>query len=306
MSFPLRILWLLLCCLTLTACSPHAVPDVDFRQTQPLGAPDKLHTSDKILRIAVISSLSPAETAAHFRRIADYLGQATGRQAVLIPRRNYLEVSVLLRNGGTDLAFFPAGAFGAYPSLDDMHVIAAQERMGSSLYNAVILVHRDSPCQTLSDLKGSTVAFSDPMSYSGYVYLARRLQELGQTPESFFSHSVYTYGHEKSLHAVANRSVQCASVSTLAYNHARQNYPEVADAVRIIETSPAMGTGPVVVRRSMPPEERQQLQELFLRLHEQPELKEALKGLLIDRFVPPSEEWYSSFRQAFGRREALP
>ena len=40
--------------------------------------------------------------------------------------------------------------------------------------------------------------------------------------------------------------------------------------------------------------------------YEQPELKEALKGLLIDRFVPPSEEWYSSFRQAFGRREALP
>ena len=67
-----------------------------------------------------------------------------------------------------------------------------QQRNGVPYYHGYIIVSKTSSAESLADLRGKTFAFSDPLSYSGYIALAYILEKMHQTPDSFFhSYSFY-------------------------------------------------------------------------------------------------------------------
>lgn len=265
---------------------------IDFNKvTVPPVVPDGSADS-QALKVAVSSVLLPQETTVHYRAIAEFLGREIDRPIVLIQRQSLAEIALLLINGGADIAFFSSGEYANYSGFPEIEMLASQQRLGVPYYQGYVLVTKDSDIHDIADLKGKTIAFTDPLSYSGYTFVVQLLGQSGQAPETFFGRYIYTYNHDKSFRAVANRVVDAASVTNIVYNRAKERQPGLAEAVRIIAVSPPAGIGPVVAGKSVDRAQRDELRKALLAMHENPKMSPALKGLSIDRFIPPQPELF--------------
>ena len=288
-NIPRKIFLLLLILITITGCASHPSynGNISFADTENLPQIRNIRAnSQQPLRIAISTVLSPTDTIVYYRGIANYLGNQLGRPVILLQRKSYAEIALLLVNGGADMAFLSAGAYSIYSNVEGTEPLVTQERMGVPYYQSYIIVAKDSPVSSVMELKGATMAFTDPISYSGYLYFASLLREKGETPEHFLRQFIYTYSHEKSLRAVSTKVVEAASIDSLIYEYALLKNPEVASRVKIIAVSPPVGTGPIVIGHTIDAEHRELLRNIFLQMHNDPTLKPILQGLLIDRFVP--------------------
>lgn len=293
------ILLLLLFLFTLGGCSNRTSysGSISFADTENLPQIRNIKSNpQQPLRIAISTVLSPTDTIVYYRAIANYLGEKLGHPVILLQRKSYAEVALLLVNGGADMAFLSSGAYSIYSNVEGTEALVAQERRGVPFYQSYIIVAKDSPITSVNQLKGATMAFTDPLSYSGHLYFANQLRETGETPEHFLGQFIYTYSHEKSLRAVSTKVVEAASIDSLIYEYALLKNPDLANSVKIIAISPAVGTGPVVIGRTIDGTQRELLRKIFLQMHEDATLKPALQGLLIDRFIPFQPELYDSIR----------
>lgn len=293
----LIVLAVLLAATILAGCAGQANrPYIDFASTSPTGStglnPFDPDVSAGTLRIAVCPTLSQHNTIDAFRAISGYISQKLGRDTVLLEKKSYTEINVLLANGGADLAFLANGAYNSYDSIGDIEPLVMQVRFGVPYYHAYIIVPADSPVDSLHGLRGKTFAFTDPLSFSGYLVPVHMLRQINETPESLFSNYIFTYSHEKALLAVANKVVDGAAIGSHVYSESIEKKDGLADQVKIIGISEKSGTGPVVVRKSLGEDVIAQLKDIFLSMDQEPELESALKDLLVDRYVEPIEELY--------------
>jgi len=293
--------WRSLSCLALlmltTACSPDdqqpvKVSLVPNAQTAapPAAAPAKA------LRIGMGGIITPKEGYRYYQQLQGYLAQQLGQPVQLVDRADYQELNRLLQSGGVDAAFVCAGPYVEGKQQFGMELLAMPLVNGKAVYHAYIIVHKDSPFQSLSQLKGKSFAFTDPLSNSGALVPTYMLAQLKTTPERFFSRRIFTYGHDSSIKAVAERHVDGASVDSLIWEYTARKYPHLTAETRVIATSDPYGIPPVVVRPGIDQALKQRLQQALLTAHQNPEGKAILDGMLIDRFVPGDDRNYDSIR----------
>ncbi|WP_277057298.1 phosphate/phosphite/phosphonate ABC transporter substrate-binding protein [Trichlorobacter lovleyi] len=294
-------LWRSLFCTALfslaTACSPgdQQPVKVNLTPTTPI-ATTPASKPAKPLRIGMGGIITPKEGYRYYQQLQGYLAQQLGQPVQLVDRANYEELNRLLQSGGIDAAFVCAGPYVEGKQQFDMQLIAMPLVNGKSVYHAYIIVHKDSPIQSLSQLKGKSFAFTDPKSNSGTLVPTYMLAQMKTTPERFFSRRIFTYGHDNSIKAVAERHVDGASVDSLIWDYTARKYPHLTANTRVIATSEPYGIPPVVVRPGIDPALKQRLQQALLTVHQNPEGKAILDGMLIDRFVPGDDRNYDSIR----------
>lgn len=277
-------------------------PYIDFsQQGESIAVSLSEDAAQKPLRVALASVLSPQETIGYFRQIAVYLSQQLGRPVVLVQRKTYEEVNLLMANDEADVAFLSTGAYSAYRGMTEIEMLVMQERGGDSFYMTYIIVHKDSKLKNMQDLRGKVFAFTDPLSFSGHLAIVEFLKQRQDTPEKYFGRYIYTYSQDKSCWAVANKVVDAASIDSQILEYAQEKTPELAAKLVIIETMGPAPTGPVVMRKSLSPEQKEHLREIFLGMNRDPVLHQALQGLMIDRFVSPLPELYEPLRKLYDR-----
>ncbi len=265
----------------LTARDP--IPEVGFIEPQPL-------------RIAVAAVLSPEGTVESYGDLAAYLGEQLGRPAELVQRRTYAEVNALVAAGEVDLAFVCTSAYVDGHRQSTMDLLVVPEIAGETVYRSAIVVPSSSTATTLTDLRGSSFAFTDPMSNTGRVYPTFALLQRGESPDTFFSETIFTYGHDRSVEAVAARVVDGAAVDELVLASMLKRDPGLGDRIRVVELSPDFGIPPVVVPSDTPATLRSAFTELLMGLEDAPNGPHILSDLGIDRFVMGADENYDSVR----------
>jgi len=249
------------------------------------------------LRVAVAAVISPKATLNTYARLLDYLGAKLDRPVELIQRPTYAEINTLLRAGQADLAFVCGGAYVEGQRDFGMELLVGPRVRGATFYNSYIIVPRDSEAQSLADLRGKTFAFSDPLSNSGRLWPEYRLWQMGESAESFFHHTIFTYSHDNSIKAVAEKLVDGAAVDSLVYDFTIARSPEYSRLTRVIEKSPDFGIPPVVVHPALNPQLKAQLRSVLLNMDQDEQGYEILKNLMIDRFVVVEESLYDSIRE---------
>lgn len=275
---------------------------IDFRK--PVVLPAASAESDNAQRpllIALATVLSPQETIAQYRQIADYVTRKTGRPSVLVQRKTYEEINVLLANGDVDIAFMSTGAYSSYRGMNEIELLVMAESGGSTLYTAEVIVHRDSDYQSIEELQGKVFAFTDPLSYSGHMVIEDYLRKRKILPETYFKRYFFTYSHDKSLWAVANKVADAASLDSQILEYAMVRTPEVFERVRIIATMGPAPTGPIAIKKNMGEVQKEQLRHVFLTMHHDPATAAAMKKLIIDRFVPPTPQLYEPLQKLYDR-----
>jgi phosphonate transport system substrate-binding protein len=266
---------------------------IDLSTLEPLPA----RNDDVVpLRVSVAAVISPRGTAESYQPLLDYLSEALDRPVELVQRRTYQETNDLIESGEVDVAFVCTSAYITGHDEFGMELLAAPEVGGESVYYSLLIARTDSAAQSMQDLEGGVFAFTDPISYSGRVYPTFLVNELGQTPDIFFSRTFFTYSHDDAIYAVADGLADGAAVDSLVYEFALERDPTLVNRVHVIHRSPPFGIPPVVISPSMRPQQSVLLQEVLLSMHENPDGRTALDTLGIERFEIIDNSAYDSAR----------
>lgn len=252
--------------------------------------------ASKPLRIGMGAMITPKEGYLYYQKLQAYLAKKLGRPVQLVDRDNYDAINQLLENKGVDAAFVCAGPYVDGRQKFGMELIAMPLVKGQPVYYAYIIVHRDSPIRRFEELRGKSFAFTDPKSNTGKLVPTYMLAKLGETPEHYFSRYIFTYAHDNSIRAVAEKQVDAASVDSLIWEYALLKKNPFVEHTRIIAKSEPYGIPPVVVRPDMDPKLKQQLKAALLDIHNESEGKAILEGMMIDRFVAGDDSNYNSIR----------
>jgi phosphonate transport system substrate-binding protein len=291
----LTLLSLTLVVLMLAACAPsNSIPVVRLNNLQPL--PDRPANDVIPLRIAVAAVISPQGTADSYAPLLDYLERRLNRPVELVQRRTYAEINDLIETGFVDVAFVCTSAYVAGQRGFGMQLLAAPEVNGETVYYSLLIVPANSDAQSMADLRGKVFAFTDPMSNTGRNYPTHLVQQLGGTPETFFSRTFFTYSHDDAIRAVASGLADGAAVDSLVYDYAVQREPDLAARTQIILRSPPFGIPPVVVGPNARPQLVAELRDAIIGMSDDPDGRTVLHALGIERFVVIKDSIYDSVR----------
>ncbi|MCA1900430.1 MAG: phosphate/phosphite/phosphonate ABC transporter substrate-binding protein [Chloroflexi bacterium] len=279
----------------LTACSnePRPAATVELGNLQPLPAPTLDVTP---LHLAVAAVISPQGTVESYAGFADYLAEKLNRPVELVQRRTYMEVNDLIEQGGVDLAFVCTSAYIVGYEDFGMELLAAPQVNGETVYHAYLIAPVNSQARDMADLKGKVFAFTDPISLTGRAYPTALVQQLGVTPETFFSRTFFTYSHDEAIYAVANGLADGASVDSLVFEYALSRDPSLSKKVKVIHQSPPFGIPPVVVNPNLRPQVKANLQALLLEMEKDPAGQTALSAIGVERFVTIDDSAYAPAR----------
>jgi len=254
------------------------------------------------LRVAIAGISSPSKTLEDYQRLLMYMGERLDRQVNLILKPTYAEINDLIRDRRVDLGFVCTLAYVKGNHDFGMELVAAPQIAGEVVYYSYLIVPRESSAKELKDLRNASFAFADPMSNSGHLVPTYQLYLLNETPVSFFSRYIFTYSHDNSILAVADKLVDGAAVDSLVYDRLASESPEITAKTKVITRWGPYGMPPVVAPPGLDPQLRQELRDFLLNLHNSEEGGKILHSLGIDKFVVVPDDIYDSVREM---REAL-
>ncbi len=250
--------------------------------------------SDGLLRFNIAGMVSAEATFSTYRRLVERISRDAGLEDSLVLRRTHAEVRQNLSGQRVQVAFVCTWTYLHASREKSIRLLVQPEFEKGLEYRCLLIVPSESPSRKIEDLRGQTMAFTDPESNTGYMVPTVMLFDRGGTPGSFFGKTVFTGSHDNSILAVLLGAVDVASVDALVWKSHLREQPSLASRVRIIWKSEEFGAPPVVVPVGLDARLEQPLRQAFLRLHEDGEGREILSGIGIERFVPGREEDYRS------------
>ncbi|GAB4339239.1 MAG: phosphate/phosphite/phosphonate ABC transporter substrate-binding protein [Calditrichia bacterium] len=249
------------------------------------------------LSVAVSAMISPQETFSNYEALMKYIGKKMNRDVEFKQRKTYKEVNDMLKKGQLDFAFICSGAYVEARREFPINLLVVPVVNGEPVYYAYIIAHKNSNINSFKDLKGKSFAFTDPLSNTGHLYPLSLINRLGEKVDVFFSQTIYTYAHDHSIQAVARKIVDGASVDGLIFEYLKAKKPERVENVKVIGKSQEFGIPPVVICPTVDPEIKMELTRIFLHMHEDPEGKEILEELLIEKFIPGTDTAYDGIEE---------
>lgn len=265
---------------------------VDFSQTVSVEQPGRQASTTDSLRVAVGAMISPRETVHLYHDLIDYIAEKLGREIELVQRKTYSQINELFTTEQIDLAFICSGPYATGKDRYGFHALAVPQINGQHLYHSYLIVHKDSPYQVFSDLKGKIFAFTDPDSNTGRLVPAYWLSLQRETPENYFNKTMYTYSHDNSIMAVAMDLVDGATVHGQIWEYYNARNPVYTSKTRVIKKSIGFGNPLLVAAQHLPSRMRKDISELLFVMHQDRKGEKILDELMIDRFVTPDDQWY--------------
>lgn len=225
--------------------------------------------------------------------LKSYLEASIGQSVKLVLRRTYEEITSLLVSGQLDAAWICGYPFVAFR--DQLEILAVPVWRGKPLYQSYLIVGAGNPAASITDLRGSVHAFSDPHSNSGYLVTAALLAEQSLRPDSFFSRVFFTYGHRNVVRAVAAGLADSGSVDGYVWEVLTTAEPDITRTTHIVRKSEWLGFPPIATTRSaLARREVQTLQQAFMGMAENAQGKLVLRLLHLDGFAQETSDLFDT------------
>lgn len=266
-----------------------------------LVAPVGATAAEPPLAIGVAAMISPRESASYYRELLAFVGEKLGRRVEMIQYSTYDEMDAALERRDLDFAFICSGPYVRNRAKFGAQLLAAPQAHGKPFYHAYVIVPASGPARALADLRGKRFAFTDPKSNTGRLvptYLVAR--EFKVAPEAFFGKVELTGSHDRSIDAVNAGAVDGASVDSLIFDYVAKRSPARVANVRIILKSMPYGIPPFVVHPKADPKVRARVQQILLGMDADPAGRRILDGIMVDRFILPSDANYDAVREMEG------
>ncbi len=269
--------------------------EVDFSETET----DVNNVSKKVqfsINMAVSAMTSPKETYIYYQQLLNYISRKINTPVSMKQRKTYQEVNNLLETGESNFAFICSGAYIRTKKNSNIELLAVPIVKNEPYYYSYIITHKDSSIKKFDDFYKRTFAFTDLLSNTGRLYPLYLISKLKQNPENYFSKIIYTHAHDFSIHVVARKIVDGASVDSLVFEYIKKNNPDKILDVKIIKISPPFGIPPIVVNRYIDSKTKNKLRKTLFTMHRDEEGKKILKNLMFDKFIEAHDYLYNTVR----------
>ena len=250
--------------------------------------------AEKTFRLGIIPSENGQETLKQFAPLVAYLEESMNVKVEPYVATDYNAVVEAMRSKHIDAAMF--GPFSYIMAAERAGAEVCVVRVGESgspTYNSYFITYKGSGIKTLNDLRGKTLAYTDPGSTSGYLVPAKVLLDNGMSSKDFAS-VIYTNGHDASLLAVKNKQVDAASIDEMTYNRAIEKGVITKEEVAIFYTCPPIPQSPFAVAKDINPELKQKFIEAMTKVNElRPDV---LKPLSASKYVTATDDNFQLIR----------
>lgn len=284
-----------------TACSSGA--------PSPAGS-----TARPKLVIAVQPTNTPEQLASEAKELTQFLSEKTGAEVEIRFPTTFAGVIESLRFGHADAAFvsaWPAAlavkrASAELVLAEIREVVIDDKKVEEPSYYSYWIVRKDSPYQTMQELKGKKAAVPSPLSTSGYVAPIGRLVELGlitpaqgkeADPKQFFSEVFFAGGYAQAWEALKSGQVD---VAVIAGDVSESLYRDVLAATKVLEKQGPIPSHAVVFSKDLQEPMRSKLKDAMLALgapENRPLMRKFISGIFVSFKSTTSEQHLSGLNK---------
>ncbi len=239
------------------------------------------------LRFGILSGENAADATMRYTPFKEYLERELGVDVKIFTASSYDGVIQAIAADQIEFAFFGSSSYAAAYTETEGGVTPLLTRIkddGTTGYTSVVVVRCDSGYETLDDLEGKVMAFADPDSTSGYAVPYFNLRKEGYDPETYFSATPFSGGHEIGILGVYNGQYDAAA--TWINNDADGRPQRMVEKGMIedgqicwIWRSPEITSGPFTARANLPQDLMDEMSQAVMTIPENdPEAFLAMKG----------------------------
>lgn len=233
---------------------------------------------ENTLTIAYAPNESTEQSVDARNGLAEDLKAELGMEVEEIQATDYNAIIEALRTGKADLAYMGPLAIALGNERAGVEPIAMKADFGDksqAIYHSLLVTNSaNEDINSITDIKGRTIAFVDPDSTSGNLIPTAEIinafpdenltSEMLHTNGEFFEAASYSGKHQAGLQAVAMGDVDIAPISDQILASEIENGNVNEEDIKIIHTSGDIPAEGMVVRGDLDPELKQQLKDFLI------------------------------------------
>ncbi|SKC88472.1 phosphate/phosphite/phosphonate ABC transporter substrate-binding protein [Ohtaekwangia koreensis] len=239
--------------------------------------------------------------------IKDFLEKETGLSIKMVIPSSYDEMVDYFGADGSCFAIMSSQSYILANKKHGAVVKLRTVRFGHSVYYGQILTRASSGIKTIKDLQGKSIAYTDELSTSGYLYPKKMLEKNNVKP----SKEIFAKKHDEVVKLVYEGKVDAgaafysppATDGTLrdARVRIKDKYPDVEQKVITLVKTDAIPNDPIVFSKNFDPEAARKLYVALVKLASEAKGKQTLLELYgTEGFVKASDADYNSLRVVMG------
>lgn len=241
-----------------------------------------------------------ADQVAFLSRWGRYLGAKVGVEVNFVARESYQSILDLLWSNQIDAAWICGYPFVRFEA--DLKLLAVPLYQGDPLYQAYLIRSSGAPDgpRGWDELKDRVLAYSDPLSNSGWLVAQAQLANAGIAPREL-KRAFFAHGHRNVAEAVAARLAHAGAIDGYVWETMRlQGMPAVAKTEVVWKSEP-FGFPPLVTARRSSHPHMERLRSALLAMPDDPVGRELLGSLNLSGFSPDAASLFESIRRQAAR-----
>lgn len=236
--------------------------------------------------------LPATEVMERFSPLADYLSESIGRPVVVRISVNYRQHIDLIGKDEADIAFMgPAPYVSMVDRFGRKPLLSRLEIDGKPTFKGAIIIGKESPVRSLSELKGKRFAFGDPNSTMSHLVPRYMLWKAGVDIDDLAGHTFLRNHHNVALGVLVGRFDAGAVKSEVFHEYEKRG-------LRVLEWSQELSEHLFVTKSTLPKDEVLKLREALFRLSDSEKGRRILKGVNehATGLVPVEDRDYDNLR----------
>jgi phosphonate transport system substrate-binding protein len=219
----------------------------------------------EVIKFSYVASSDSSGAEETWKELLAALQEKLGKTIQLVAYTDTGEQQRALKAGALHITAFGTGEVqGAVNGAGFIPLACFADQNGDYRYKMQIIVPTDSDVQKVDDLKGGRFTFVRPRSNSGCTAaLVMLMEKHDLQPERDYAWG-FSFGHEKSIHGIADNTFQAAAVASDILERMVASGDVPAESFRIIYESEPYPPGVVGYAYNLKPELRDGIRETLL------------------------------------------
>ena len=190
-----------------------------------------------------------ADQVAFLSRWGKYLSARAGVDVEFVARDSYQSILDLLFSKELDAAWICGYPYVRFEG--DLKLFVVPQYQGQPEYQAYLIRPTGAPdsVNDWSDLKDRVLAYSDPLSNSGWLVAQAQLVKAGLSPRSLRK-GFFTHSHRNVAEAVAARLANAGSIDGYVWETMKAQGMPAVNKTEVVWKSEPFGFPPLVMRRN--------------------------------------------------------
>ena len=174
-------------------------------------------------------------------------------------------------------------------------VYAHARYAGRPVYFSDVIVPQASHARDFAALRGATLAYNDPGSFSGYALVRAELAARGEYA-GFFGDVIEAGSHQAAIGLVARGEAGAAAIDTVVLEQELRARPALAGQIRVVTVLGPSPAPPLVAAAHLPVALRARVRDALVAMHDDADGRALLDTVEAARFGPVNDADYDAVR----------